>query len=74
MGIANADVARMVIGDIHGKGGLLGRQVDLPLEDSATSDAVAAANATKLVEHDHVDVILGGIYTPRGQRSRVLPW
>ena len=38
VGIANANVARMVIGDINAKGGLLGRQVDLYLEDSATND------------------------------------
>ena len=40
-----------------------GRHLELHLEDSATDDAVAAAKATKLVEHDHVDVILGGIYS-----------
>jgi ABC-type branched-subunit amino acid transport system substrate-binding protein len=65
VGIAN--VARMLIGDINAKGGLLGRQVDLYLEDSATTDAIAAAKATKLVEHDHVDVIFGGIYSSTRQ-------
>ena len=39
VGIANANVARMVIGDINAKGGLLGRRVELCLEDSATNDA-----------------------------------
>jgi ABC-type branched-subunit amino acid transport system substrate-binding protein len=29
MGVANANVARMVIDDINARGGLLGRQVDL---------------------------------------------
>ena len=33
MGIANANVARMVIDDINAKGGLLGRQIDLYLEE-----------------------------------------
>src|SRR5947199_4093629 len=61
MGIANGNVAKMVIDDINASGGLLGRQVDLYLEDSATTDSVAEAKATKLVEHDHVDVIFGGI-------------
>src|SRR5207253_314480 len=42
VGLANANVARMVIGDINAKGGLLGRRVDLIVEDSATNDAVAA--------------------------------
>jgi len=67
IGLANANVAKMVIGDINAKGGLLGRRVDLYLEDSATSDAVAAAKATKLVERDGVDVILGGIYSSTRQ-------
>ena len=52
MGIANANVAKMVIDDINAKGGLLGRQIDLYLEDSATTDSVAEAKATKLVQQD----------------------
>jgi ABC-type branched-subunit amino acid transport system substrate-binding protein len=67
MGIANANVAKMVIDDINAKGGLLGRQVALYLEDSATTDSVAEAVATKLVEQDHVDVIFGGIYSSTRQ-------
>jgi ABC-type branched-subunit amino acid transport system substrate-binding protein len=67
VGLANANVARMVIGDINAKGGLLGRYVELHLEDSATDDAVAAAKAEKLVERDQVDVILGGIYSSTRQ-------
>src|ERR1700755_2308830 len=67
VGLANANVARMVIGDINAKGGLLGRPVELHIEDSATDDAVAADKARKLVEHDHVDVILGGIYSSTRQ-------
>jgi branched-chain amino acid transport system substrate-binding protein len=63
VGLANANVARMVIGDINAKGGLLGRHVELRLEDSATDDATAAAAAEKLVTHDEVDVLLGGIYS-----------
>jgi ABC-type branched-subunit amino acid transport system substrate-binding protein len=53
MGIANANVAKMVISDINAKGGLLGRQIDLYLEDSATTDSVAEAKATKLAQQDH---------------------
>ena len=67
VGIANSNVARMVIGDINAKGGLLGRRVDLCLEDSETNDTVAAAKAAKLVEQDHVDVIVGGIYSSTRQ-------
>src|SRR5882762_9297694 len=67
MGIANANVAKMVINDINANGGLLGRKVDLCLEDGATIDSVAEAKATKLVQHDKVDVIFGGIYSSTRQ-------
>src|SRR5690349_5912893 len=66
VGAANANVARMVIGDINAKGGLLGRQLELCLEDSATDDAVAAEVAEKLVQLG-VEVILGGIYSSTRQ-------
>jgi ABC-type branched-subunit amino acid transport system substrate-binding protein len=67
MGIANANVATMVIADINANGGLLGRQLELYLEDSETSDGVGEAKATKLVQQDHVDVIFGGIYSSMRQ-------
>ncbi|HEX4509134.1 MAG TPA: substrate-binding protein [Burkholderiaceae bacterium] len=67
VGIANANVARMVIDDINAKGGLLGRPLELHLEDSATIDSVAEAKATKLVQHDGVDVLFGGIYSSTRQ-------
>src|SRR2546425_7608848 len=67
LGIANANVAKMVINDINAKGGLLGRPIDLYLEDSVTTDSVAEAKATKLVQQDKVDVIFGGIYSSTRQ-------
>jgi ABC-type branched-subunit amino acid transport system substrate-binding protein len=67
MGIANANVARMVIDDINANGGLLGRQIELYLEDSETTDNAAEAAATKLVQQDQVDVIFGGIYSSTRQ-------
>ena len=67
VGLANANVARMVIGDINAKGGLLGRSLELCLEDSETNDDVAAAKARKLVEDDQVDVVFGGIYSSTRQ-------
>jgi urea transport system substrate-binding protein len=63
MGIADANVAKMVIDDINARGGLLGRPVELYIEDSATDDTVAEAVATKLVERAQVDVVVGGIYS-----------
>jgi ABC-type branched-subunit amino acid transport system substrate-binding protein len=67
MGLANANVARMVIDDINANGGLLGRRIDLCLEDGATTDSVAAAKAAKLVQQDKVDVIFGGIFSSTRQ-------
>jgi ABC-type branched-subunit amino acid transport system substrate-binding protein len=67
MGIANANVAKMVVNDINASGGLLGCQINLIVEDSATIDSVAEAKATKLVQHDNVDVIFGGIYSSTRQ-------
>jgi len=67
MGIANANVARMVIDDINANGGLLGRELELYLEDSETTDSVGAEKATKLIQQDQVDVIFGGIYSSMRQ-------
>jgi ABC-type branched-subunit amino acid transport system substrate-binding protein len=67
MGIANANVAKMVIAEINANGGLLGRELELYLEDSETTDSVGQAKATKLIQEDHVDVILGGIYSSMRQ-------
>ncbi|MCW3015106.1 MAG: transporter substrate-binding protein [Solirubrobacterales bacterium] len=67
MGIANANVATMVIDDINARGGLLGRRVELYLEDSATVDSEAQAKAAKLVQEDRVDVLFGGIYSSTRQ-------
>jgi branched-chain amino acid transport system substrate-binding protein len=67
MGVADANVAKMVIGDINAAGGLSGRPLDLYLEDSETTDSAAEAAAHKLVEQDQVDVIFGGIYSSTRQ-------
>ena len=66
MGIANVNVTKMVIDDINARGGLLGRPIELFVEDSATDDDVAEAAATKLVERE-VDVVVGGIYSSTRQ-------
>jgi len=66
MGIANVNLAKMVIDDINARGGLLGRQIELFVEDSATDDDVAAGGAAKLVDRA-VDVVVGGIYSSTRQ-------
>jgi ABC-type branched-subunit amino acid transport system substrate-binding protein len=67
MGLGQANVATLVVDEINASGGLLGRRVELLIEDSATDDTQAAAAATKLVQDDHVDVLLGGIFSSTRQ-------
>lgn len=67
MGIAYANVARMAIDDINAGGGLLGRPIELCLEDGEATDSVAAAKAAKLVQQDRVDLLIGGIYSSTRQ-------
>ena len=63
LGVPQANTAMLVVDEINASGGLLGRPVQLLVEDSATDDAQAAAAATKLVHDDHVAVLLGGIFS-----------
>ncbi|MBL8533935.1 MAG: substrate-binding protein [Betaproteobacteria bacterium] len=67
VGIANANVARMVVDEINASGGLLGRPLELIVEDSATDDAAAARCAARLVGQHRVDVVFGGIYSSTRQ-------
>jgi branched-chain amino acid transport system substrate-binding protein len=67
MGCAQANVATLVVEDINASGGVLDRRLELILEDSATDDKQAAAKAAKLVKEDHVDVVLGGIFSSTRQ-------
>lgn len=67
MGCAQANVATLVVDEINASGGVLGRSLELILEDSATDDARAAAAAARLVQDNHVDVLLGGIFSSTRQ-------
>jgi ABC-type branched-subunit amino acid transport system substrate-binding protein len=60
-GQANANIARMVVDQINTDGGLLGRQIELHIEDTGSNESVAVGNVRKLIQRDHVDVVLGGI-------------
>jgi branched-chain amino acid transport system substrate-binding protein len=66
-GAGQANVATLVVDEINASGGLLDRQVELLIEDSATDDEQAAAKAAKLVHDDEVDVLLGGIFSSTRQ-------
>jgi ABC-type branched-subunit amino acid transport system substrate-binding protein len=67
MGIADANVARMVVDEINAAGGLLGRHIELHIEDSETIDEAAEAAAAKLVRDVRADVIFGGILSSTRQ-------
>jgi ABC-type branched-subunit amino acid transport system substrate-binding protein len=60
-GNANANIAKMVVKDINDAGGVLGRPLELHIEDTASNESVAVANVRKLIQRDKVDVVLGGI-------------
>lgn len=67
MGSAQANTAKLVVDEINASGGVLGRQLELLVEDSASDDAQAAAGAAKLVQDDRVEVLLGGIFSSTRQ-------
>jgi ABC-type branched-subunit amino acid transport system substrate-binding protein len=67
MGIANANLMTMLVDDINDRGGLLGRRVELIVEDGETTDSVAKARTAKLIDEDSVDVVIGGIYSSTRQ-------
>jgi branched-chain amino acid transport system substrate-binding protein len=80
LGNANLNVAKLCADLINKGGGLLGRPVQLFVEDTASNEAVAVANVRRLIERDHVDVVLGGLASsmrnaikgPIVQRGRTL--
>jgi branched-chain amino acid transport system substrate-binding protein len=67
MGIADANVARMVVDEINTAGGLLGQSIELCIEDGETVDEAAEAAAAKLVGEVGVDVVFGGILSSTRQ-------
>jgi branched-chain amino acid transport system substrate-binding protein len=60
-GNTDLNVAKLCADLINKSGGLLGRPVQLFVEDTASNEAVAVVNVRRLIERDHVDVVLGGI-------------
>lgn len=56
---------------INAHGGLLGRPVELYVEDSATDDEIAHTAAARLVREADVDVVIGGIYSSTRQDERI---
>jgi branched-chain amino acid transport system substrate-binding protein len=53
---------QMALDEINAKGGILGRPVELVVEDSTSGDAgVAVQKARKLIDGDKVDFLLGNV-------------
>lgn len=59
-GIPTIKAAELVVKDINAKGGVLGKEVELLVEDDVCKPEVATNTATKLVS-EKVDVVLGHI-------------
>ena len=60
-GNADWQVAQFAVDGINKKGGILGKPIELHLEDTASDPKVAVGNVRKLIQEYKVDVVLGGI-------------
>ena len=60
-GNANWQVAQFAVEQINKGGGILGRPIELFLEDTASDPKIAVGNVRKLIQDRKVDVVLGGI-------------
>lgn len=56
-GLPSVDAAKLVVADINAKGGVLGKQVELVIEDDVCKPEVATSTATKLVGEGVVAVL-----------------
>src|SRR5690348_3840139 len=53
--------AKFAVAEINKKGGIVGRQVELLVEDSANDVGTGVQKTRKLIDRDQVDVILGDV-------------
>src|ERR1700747_1438742 len=53
--------AKLAVAQINAKGGILGRQVELLIEDSANDVGVGVQKARKLIERDQVTFLIGDV-------------
>jgi len=59
-GLPSVNAAKLVVKDLNAKGGILGKQVELVIEDDACKPELATNTATKLVSQG-VGIVLGHI-------------
>lgn len=53
--------AKMALAEVNAKGGLLGRKVELLVEDDGANAGLAAQKAHKLIEQEKVDLLMGAV-------------
>jgi len=59
---------KLAVEQINAKGGILGRKVELLVEDSTSGDAgTAVQKARKLIERDNVDLLVGNVNSALAQ-------
>jgi ABC-type branched-subunit amino acid transport system substrate-binding protein len=60
-GVEICNAARIACGEINATGGLLGRRLELIIEDDGSLPQTAVPAALRLVEQHHCDVIIGNL-------------
>ena len=60
-GNANWQTAQFTAQKINDAGGILGRPIELILEDTASDPGIAVGNVRRLIQKHEVDVVFGGI-------------
>lgn len=61
LAVSEVEGAKYAVADLNKKGGILGRQVDLLVEDSANDVGTGVQKTRKLIDRDKVDVIFGDV-------------
>ena len=61
LAVSEVEGAKWTVEQINKKGGILGRQVELLVEDSANDVGTGVQKARKLIERDNVDMIMGDV-------------
>lgn len=55
------NTAQLVAKQINDAGGIVGRPVELYLEDTASNESIAVGNVRRLIQQHQVDMVVGGI-------------
>jgi branched-chain amino acid transport system substrate-binding protein len=53
--------ANMALAEINAKGGMLGRKIQLVVEDDAANAGLASQKATKMIDQDKVSMLMGAV-------------